>query len=68
MTGRARRPRGDRRYLPGIADIRICADEETTERVLDALESVFRCTNPRPYDGGRTYLQVDTGCTDPDTD
>lgn len=69
MTTRARRERGDRperRHLPGIADIRIVADEATTKAVLEVLETSFRCTSGRPYDGGRTYLQLDTGCTDPD--
>ncbi|MEU1078179.1 hypothetical protein ABZ404_36940 [Streptomyces sp. NPDC005878] len=62
-----RRPHPERRHLPGIADIRIVADTATTKTILDALESLFRCTDARPYDGGRTYLQLDTGCTDPDT-
>lgn len=66
MAARARRERPEHRHLPGIADIRITADEPTTRAVLDVLEREFRCTDGRPYDGGRTYLQLDTGCTDPD--
>lgn len=66
MTGRARRERPERLHLPGIADIRIMADEATTRAVRDVLEREFRCTSGRPYDGGRTYLQLDVGCTDPD--
>ncbi|MFD9721091.1 hypothetical protein [Streptomyces sp. NPDC059076] len=65
---RPQRARGKRRYLPGIADIRICADEATTARILHILESEFRTTTPQPYNGGRTYLQLDTGCTEPDVD
>lgn len=59
MTARAREG-GERRHLPGVADIRIVADEATTEAVLAALEAAFPCTDPQPYDGGRTYLRLDT--------
>lgn len=65
---RPRRERPERTTLPGIADIRIVADEATTARVLAILQSEFITTDPRPYPGGRTYLQLDTGntATDPD--
>ncbi|MFC8676707.1 hypothetical protein ACFUEN_28980 [Streptomyces griseorubiginosus] len=63
---RERRERPARTFLPGIADVRIMADEATTQAVLDVLQSAFHTTSPRPYDGGRTYLQLDTGCTAPD--
>ncbi|MEV5774220.1 hypothetical protein AB0L49_23670 [Streptomyces antimycoticus] len=69
MAARARRERTPRTYLPGIADVRICGDEATVKAVLEALDSVFRTTTAREYDDGqRAYLQLDTGCTDPDTD
>lgn len=69
MAARARRERQERRYLPGIADVRICGTEETVKAVLDVLEREFRTTSAREYDGGeRAYLQLDTGCTDPDAD
>ncbi|MDT0435635.1 MULTISPECIES: hypothetical protein [Streptomyces] len=60
------RPRRERAFLPGIADIRITADEATTRAVLAVLEASFHTTDPRPYDGGRTYLQLDAGNTAPD--
>ncbi|MEU2078594.1 hypothetical protein [Streptomyces sp. NPDC013489] len=65
---RPRRERPERQHLPGIADIRISADEATTRAVLDVLEREFRCTDARTYDGGRAYLQLDVGCTDADPD
>ncbi|MEU2358877.1 hypothetical protein ABZ599_38995 [Streptomyces misionensis] len=69
MAARARRERTERTYLPGIADVRICGTEETVKAVLDVLEREFRTTSTRPYDSGqRAYLQLDTGCTDPDAD
>ncbi|POX58843.1 hypothetical protein C3492_35515 [Streptomyces sp. Ru62] len=69
MAARARRERTLRTYLPGIADVRICGDEATVKAVLEALGSVFRTTSAREYDNGqRAYLQLDTGCTDPDSD
>lgn len=69
MAARARRERTPRTYLPGIADVRICGDEATVKAVVEALGSVFRTTSAREYDDGqRAYLQLDTGCTDPDTD
>ncbi|MEU5978515.1 hypothetical protein [Streptomyces sp. NPDC047315] len=72
MAARARRARPqreERRYLPGIADIRICGDEATIRKVLDVLDAEFRTTTAQKYSGGqRAYLQLDTGCTDPDAD
>ncbi|WP_399553990.1 hypothetical protein [Streptomyces anulatus] len=69
MAARTRRERTERTYLPGIADVRICGTEDTVKAVLDVLEREFRTTSARPYDNGqRAYLQLDTGCTDPDTD
>ncbi|MFE2941019.1 hypothetical protein ACFXKG_18440 [Streptomyces sp. NPDC059255] len=62
------RPRREQTTLPGIADIRIVADEATTEIVLEALRREFTVTTPRPYSGGRSYLQLDTGSTSPDPD
>ncbi|WP_332010930.1 hypothetical protein [Streptomyces uncialis] len=68
MAARARRER-ERRYLPGIADVRVCGTEETVKAVLDVLDREFRTTSAREYDGGqRVYLDLDAGCTDPDTD
>ncbi|MFJ4787589.1 hypothetical protein [Streptomyces sp. NPDC088794] len=63
---RSARPRAPRTFLPGIAEIRITADEATTQAVLDVLQGAFHTTDPRPYDGGRTYLQLDAGNTAPD--
>ncbi|MFD3815157.1 hypothetical protein ACFWRZ_08825 [Streptomyces rubiginosohelvolus] len=67
MAARARRERTERTYLPGVADVRICGTETTVKAVLDALAREFQSTSAREYDGGqRAYLQLDTGCTDPD--
>ncbi|MFJ7416602.1 hypothetical protein ACIQWZ_38260 [Streptomyces sp. NPDC098077] len=69
MAARTRRERTERTYLPGIADVRICGTEATVKAVLDVLAREFHSTSAREYDGGqRAYLQLDTGCTDPDTD
>ncbi|MFH8520275.1 hypothetical protein ACH4CE_35430 [Streptomyces gelaticus] len=69
MAARARRERTERTYLPGIADVRICGTETTVKAVLEVLAREFQSTSARPYDGGqRAYLQLDTGCPDPDTD
>ncbi|MEU5163390.1 hypothetical protein AB0G74_27790 [Streptomyces sp. NPDC020875] len=69
MAARPRRERTPRTYLPGIADVRICGDEATVKAVLEVLDTEFRTTTARGYDGGtRAYLQLDTGCTDPDAD
>ncbi|MBT2898527.1 hypothetical protein [Streptomyces sp. McG3] len=58
--------REPRSTLPGIADIRITADEATTAIVVDALRAQFNTTVSRRYTSGNTYLQLDAGCTDPD--
>ncbi|MEV7871491.1 hypothetical protein AB0P17_36575 [Streptomyces sp. NPDC088124] len=63
-----RTPRPPRSTLPGIAEIRITADPDTTARVVAALAAEFRTTDPRPYPSGCTYLQLDTGATEPDPD
>ncbi|MDN3262874.1 hypothetical protein QWJ26_24320 [Streptomyces sp. CSDS2] len=69
MAARARRERTERTYLPGIADVRICGTEETVKAVLEALKREFLTAGARLYDDGqRAYLQLDTGCTDPDPD
>ncbi|MFE4958513.1 hypothetical protein ACFRCW_31825 [Streptomyces sp. NPDC056653] len=62
----ARQPRPAPTTLPGVADVRIVADEATTELVLDVLRTHFTITAPRPYSGGRSYFQLDTGNTAPD--
>ncbi|MFJ5820143.1 hypothetical protein ACIQGT_40590 [Streptomyces sp. NPDC093108] len=55
--------------MPGIADIRITADEATTAIVLDVLRTQFIATSvSRRYTSGSTYVQLDAGCTDPDPD
>jgi hypothetical protein len=56
----------DRTSLPGIADIRVVADEATTAVVLEVLRANFTITVPRGYSGGRSYFQLDTGGTAPD--
>ncbi|MFE4056699.1 hypothetical protein ACFXP3_10445 [Streptomyces sp. NPDC059096] len=67
MAARTRRERTERTYLPGVADVRICGTEATVKAVLDVLAREFQSTSAREYDGGqRAYLQLDTGCTDPD--
>lgn len=63
---RPHRARPERTTLPGIADIRITADEATTAAVLELLEREFVTTSPRSYSGGRTYLQADVGNPAPD--
>ncbi|MDQ0757454.1 hypothetical protein [Streptomyces canus] len=46
-----------------------CGDEAIVRAVLDVLEREFRATSARPYDNGqRANLQLDAGCTDPDSD
>ncbi|GHB76275.1 hypothetical protein GCM10010331_75230 [Streptomyces xanthochromogenes] len=66
----ARRERRPRQHLPGIADLRIAADETTTALVVEALRREFSITDPEPYDSGYSYLRLDTGNTaaDPDDD
>ncbi|MGA5411613.1 hypothetical protein ACPCSC_30700 [Streptomyces lavendulocolor] len=68
MARRERAERQGRETLPGIADIRIVADEATTDVILDVLRAHFTITVPRPYSGGRSYLQLDTGNPAPDPD
>ncbi|MEW1657917.1 hypothetical protein [Streptomyces sp. NPDC093707] len=69
MAARARRERTERTYLPRIADVRICGTEATVKVVLEVLDREFRTASAREYDDGqRAYLQLDTGCTDPDAD
>lgn len=64
----ARRERRPRQHLPGIADIRIAADDATAALVVDVLRREFNLTDPEPYDSGYTYLRLDTGNTAPDPD
>ncbi|WP_430479319.1 hypothetical protein ACQZM9_21815 [Streptomyces sp. P11-1] len=64
----SRRERPEQATLPGIADIRIRADEGTTQAVLEVLRREFVITSPRGYSGGRTYLQADVGNPAPDDD
>lgn len=64
----ARRERRPRQHLPGIADIRIGADDATVALVVDVLRREFNITEPEPYDSGFTYLRLDTGNTAPDPD
>ncbi|MFD4555260.1 hypothetical protein ACFWP5_13235 [Streptomyces sp. NPDC058469] len=66
----ARRERRPRQHLPGIADLRIAADEATTALVVEVLRREFSITDPEPYDSGYAYLRLDTGNTaaDPDDD
>ncbi|MCX5239796.1 hypothetical protein OG824_31805 [Streptomyces prunicolor] len=63
---RERRRREKLTFLPGIADIRIGADEATTRIVVEALAAAFNTTAPSGADSGYTYLRLDAGCTDPD--
>ncbi|CAL9326670.1 MULTISPECIES: hypothetical protein [Streptomyces] len=65
MPRRERRPR---QHLPGIADIRIAADDATVALVVEALRREFNVTDPEPYDSGYTYLRLDAGNTAPDPD
>jgi hypothetical protein len=66
----ARREREDRETLPGVAEVRLRADEATAQVVLDVLRANFTITAPRDYPGNRWYFQLDTGNTaaDPDED
>ncbi|MGA5127684.1 hypothetical protein ACWCV2_17185 [Streptomyces pseudogriseolus] len=66
---RAPRPaRQDRETLPGIAEVRLRADEATAKVVLQVLRQNFTITTPRDYPGDRWYFQLDTGNTAPDPD
>ncbi|MGW7386574.1 hypothetical protein [Streptomyces sp. NPDC054794] len=62
----ARQPRPDRETLPGVAELRLRADQDTANVVLDVLRAHFTITAPRGYSGGRFYFQLDTGNTAPD--
>jgi hypothetical protein len=66
----ARREREDRETLPGVAEVRLRADDATAQVVLDVLRANFTITAPRDYPGNRWYFQLDTGNTaaDPDED
>ncbi|MFD9320064.1 hypothetical protein ACFWDQ_20700 [Streptomyces sp. NPDC060053] len=64
----ARRERRPRQHLPGIADIRIAADEATVALVVEVLAREFNITDPEPYDSGYSYLRLDTGNTAADPD
>lgn len=68
MPRRDREQRQDRETLPGIAEVRLRADEATAQVVLDVLRGHFTITAPREYPGGRWYFQLDTGNTAPDPD
>ncbi|MEW1551410.1 hypothetical protein [Streptomyces tsukubensis] len=46
--------------LPGIAKIRLVADDEATAKILAVLSEHFTCTAPAGYSGGRSYLEIDT--------
>lgn len=63
----ARRPYSD--PLPGVAQLRINASPEATERLMSVLKAYFTCTAPREYAGGekssRWYLDVDTRPIEP---
>ncbi|MER7937889.1 MULTISPECIES: hypothetical protein [unclassified Streptomyces] len=65
-----RRERRPRQHLPGVADIRIGADDATVGLVVEALRREFNVTDPESYDSGYSYLRLDTGNTaaDPDHD
>ncbi|MDI3102083.1 hypothetical protein QJ054_34160 [Streptomyces sp. AN-3] len=65
---RDREDREDRESLPGIAEVRLRADEATAEVVLQVLRENFTITAPRDYPGDRWYFRLDTGNTAPDPD
>ncbi|MFD9394199.1 hypothetical protein ACFWBB_26705 [Streptomyces sp. NPDC060000] len=71
----ARQPRRDREErpderetLPGIAGVRLRADEATAKVVMDVLRANFTITRARDYPGDRWYFDLDTGNTAPDPD
>ncbi|WP_228773856.1 hypothetical protein [Streptomyces sp. VN1] len=49
-----------RKTLPGVARVRITGDDAATQALLDVLAEHFTVTDPDPYSGGRSYLEVDT--------
>ncbi|MBZ6253569.1 hypothetical protein KVH27_35045 [Streptomyces olivaceus] len=63
---REREDREDRESLPGIAEVRLRADEATKNVVLDVLRANFTITRARDYPGDRWYFALDTGNTAPD--
>ncbi|MEV5348966.1 hypothetical protein [Streptomyces achromogenes] len=60
--------REERQTLPGIAEVRLRADADTAEVVLEVLRAHFTVTTPRGYSGDRWYFHLDTGNTAPDPD
>lgn len=62
----ARSDRPARQTLPGIAKIRITADEATTAAVVAALRREFTITEPSGRYGGGIYLDADVGNPAPD--
>ncbi|MFF4409755.1 hypothetical protein [Streptomyces sp. NPDC001404] len=50
----------ERTTLPGIAHVRITGDPAATQRIVDLLAEHFTMTDPAPYSGGRSYLDIDT--------
>lgn len=66
MARRTDRPA--RQTLPGIAKIRITADEATTAAVVAALRREFTITEPSGRYGGGVYLDADVGNFAPDPD
>ncbi|MFD7860961.1 hypothetical protein [Streptomyces sp. NPDC059783] len=66
MAPRHRPERPPRQTLPGIAKIRITADEATTQMVVDVLQRAFVTTDPSPRYGGGVYLDADVGNPAPD--
>ncbi|RZU28272.1 hypothetical protein EV284_6438 [Streptomyces sp. BK022] len=71
-TRRPRRDRDDRQEdretLPGIAEVRLRADENTAKVVMDVLRANFTVTRARDYPGDRWYFALDTGNTALDLD
>ncbi|MEU6462232.1 hypothetical protein [Streptomyces sp. NPDC046976] len=63
MPRRPRPEREERATLPGIAEVRLRADERTAEVVLDVLRANFTITAPREYPSDRLYFTLDTGNT-----
>lgn len=68
MARPPRPAREDRETLPGIAEVRLRADDATAKVILDTLRDSFTITSPREYPGDRWYFQLDTGNTAPDPD
>lgn len=66
----ARSDRPARQTLPGIAKIRITADEATTAAVVAVLGREFVITTPSDHGkyGGGVYLDADVGNPAPDPD